>query len=1807
VAVNKNNTEGRAIKSAAIPAISQVDIDPKLFKILSPIKQILESGVLPSLAAQEQVNSKLSQSLSGAITENNLGNYIPSGLTDLSTPPAPTGLAASGALANIMLTWNATSYTNVAYTEIWRAQTDNFSNATLIGTGDGLEYVDNIGSAATRYYWIRYVSKADIKGAFNAVPGVSGTTGTDPAYMLTLLTNKIGYGQFDTAAGVYPVRVVAVLPTLPDALYPVGTQVYLTTDGKMYRNVANAWTASFAAVDMTGQVIAGQIADAALTTAKFAASIEPVTLVTSVPGAKSTSMVFNTTDGKMYRWNGSAYISTVATTDITGTLADAQLAGIAASKITGQLTDAQLAGIAASKMTGSITSTQITDGAISTPKILAGAITTAKIATDAVTANEIAAGTITAIEIAAGAITAGKIAAGSIVSTDIAAGAITAGKIAALSITAAEIAADTITAGQIAAGAISASEIAAGAITADKLFIGSKGAALNDDPACSDITAWTGTGITVETVSDGKVGNTVLRSPTNIPRDVVAIKKFPIDPNKTYRIHAWARKNVAANGTLYIGAHLVDSAGSQISGDGSYWSYDAASNVSGSTSWTEYNASIGFGTSKPFPANGRALAPIALLNYSGTAGYMEIQDFRIEEVLPGTLIQDGAITTNKIVANAITAGKIAVGTITANELAAGAITAGKIATGAIIAGDGVIGNLAIGTAHMIDGTITNAKIGALAVDDAKIASLSAAKLTTGYLDAARINVGSLSGDKITVNSLNGDRITANSIVASQINANGLSIKDPAGNVILQAGSGLGFNARFGGNTTNLPADNATSGKSLVKPLNQWNLSSQVITTVSDGKIGSEVLRLAGGLGYSNAGVFYPIDRTKIYRTRFWARPSADNASGVLYFCLQQFTNSTGTTTAINGGRSPYKPSGWSRAMHIGTYGDTWGEYTFTWTDADWQSDMRYVRPEFLDNYPSAAGYWEIQDFTFEEVTEAVDAKTTATQALSDATTKAEAARVAAINAAAAAADAKVAAAKVASDAYADGKVTAEEQRAINDATAKANAAQTAAINAAAADATAKTNLVDIVARQSGNLIKNGNSEGVNPTGAEAHSIGTGTARNGTKMRLLTNWTGGVISGFRWVYWTNGDGIGGERLPCSAGDTYHFEVWARCYVTPVTIVLNFSWRNSAGTEISNTLTYPTTTTTYEKYSSTAVAPAGATSFVMVTGVQNQPNATEVYFDDAYLERKQQAAIDAQSSANTAQTTAVSAAGVSLVPTGSTMTIVGNTATKTGGIVDSWTAGFYSKDSYTGGAYVSFVVDSLGQYMIGLNSITDRDLSSYESLDYCLYVVNTRLHRYVSGAYLDLDTNIAIGDVLSITYDGITMLFRVNGAVIPAATLVVTITNPLFIDASFHTIGASVKNIQFGAMTSLNDPSVKNPQTWANVVNTTVVGSTITSLVAGWGSSNAQSIKPLGTGTAYVRATVSVGQDQIIGLSLNPTADNNYYSINYAAYANSGSFSVYNGSSSIGTFGACVVGDTIEVIYNGITVKYFVNGHERYSQAAAAGLVFYAKVAFSTAGQQFTNVQSGSSVNFADSTINNSYSLSKSANSILSATVSMSAVAGAGFVAGSLTWNSTGGWVSGSGVAMTPGGLVGYAGSATPTFSLNATTGALTLSGSILAAGLDVGTAGNIRGGQTAYDTGTGFYLGYSGAAHKFSIGIAGGVGIRWNGTSLVIKQAPFTLAALSDWTGTLANSTQATTTRTATPTGGDSPYTYNWMVENDPDTIPFTLTNKTSATVTVSVIGVNNFASATLTCMVFDVNGRVGVTSCALAKTVGTPP
>lgn len=300
-------------------------------KDLPAVPQGLDDGMRRLLASmREHIRN-----FRGYSGDKNTAAVTPSTATSLSTivgppdytaPPTPTGVSVVAGLSYLFFQTDAPSFTvghgydrTIVYGAKWPtgSPAPTFSSAVQIHS-----FIGPVGSYPT-------------------------DTGTRWAIWLTWRTND------------------AVESTAPEG----GTNGHVITTGLI------------ASTDLGPLVVqAGNLAAGAIDATKFVAAIEPITLYTSgsLPTTKSTSTIFY--GGKLYRWNGTAYVTTVPTTDLSG----------------------------------SITSTQIADGSITTPKLFAGSVTTSILAAHAVTANEIAANTITANELAAASVTAVKIAANAI-------------------------------------------------------------------------------------------------------------------------------------------------------------------------------------------------------------------------------------------------------------------------------------------------------------------------------------------------------------------------------------------------------------------------------------------------------------------------------------------------------------------------------------------------------------------------------------------------------------------------------------------------------------------------------------------------------------------------------------------------------------------------------------------------------------------------------------------------------------------------------------------------------------------------------------------------------------------------------------------------------------------------------------------------------------------------------------------------------------------------------------------------------------------------------------------------------------------------------------------------------------------------------------------------------------------------------------------------------------------------------------------------------------------------------------------------
>ena len=170
--------------------------------------------------------------IDGGLAGVGTGGFLTSPPRNLTKPPKVTGLTANGALASIFVSWHNPSFSNYAYTELWRSNLDDIGQAVLIASTAVESYTDNVGSAATKYYWARAVSDQGVKGDFNAVNGVKGTTSLDPEYVKQILTSI----TWKPNTTYYPFQYVR--PTVENGFQ------YAAVDGGKSGNIEPTWPLS---------------------------------------------------------------------------------------------------------------------------------------------------------------------------------------------------------------------------------------------------------------------------------------------------------------------------------------------------------------------------------------------------------------------------------------------------------------------------------------------------------------------------------------------------------------------------------------------------------------------------------------------------------------------------------------------------------------------------------------------------------------------------------------------------------------------------------------------------------------------------------------------------------------------------------------------------------------------------------------------------------------------------------------------------------------------------------------------------------------------------------------------------------------------------------------------------------------------------------------------------------------------------------------------------------------------------------------------------------------------------------------------------------------------------------------------------------------------------------------------------------------------------------------------------------------------------------------------------------------------------
>lgn len=160
---------------------------------------------------------------------------------------------------------------------------------------------------------------------------------------------------------------------------------------------------------------------------------------------------------------------------------------------------------------------------------------------------------------------------------------------------------------------------------------------------------------------------------------------------------------------------------------------------------------------------------------------------------------------------------------------------------------------------------------------------------------------------------------------------------------------------------------AAKADSMVPTIDSTNWGGANLLTNVAGPVGNVVRRSTGNINVLEFGGFLPIDRTRVYRARFYARAAA-GTNGRLYHCLRQFSSANGSIANLqNGGRINYDPS--YQAPHT-----EWRPYESIWQSDHWEAAATYFHPDLLLNYEGTTGYWEIQDYKLQDITEFITAK-----------------------------------------------------------------------------------------------------------------------------------------------------------------------------------------------------------------------------------------------------------------------------------------------------------------------------------------------------------------------------------------------------------------------------------------------------------------------------------------------------------------------------------------------------------------------------------------------------------------------------------------------------------------------------------------------------------------------------------------------------------------------------------------------------------------------------------------------------------------
>ena len=528
--------------------------------------------------------------LTGKVSDQITGTIILQG--DQTAPAVASTITATGGIQQIKLNWENPSDSDLAFIEIFENTTNNQGTSTLVvQTLADQHTITGLANDTTKYYWLRCADRSGNRSGFS--PSVSATT-------LKIGLDDLNQGVIDqfAAGDAFGIQPVGTLVGVVGE--HIGQIKFLTTTQTLYVWTGTEWT--------TELYTASNVDPGAITAASFAAGIEPISAVTSLPsptGYTGPNIVFLTTDKKLYRYDSAVpeFTTLVTTADISGTLGENLFSdtlrpiervttlpttGLVTGRVVMLTTDSKLYRYTGSAWTSSIAAADLTDQlnlatqasgllpvanaaaglvngnvSINSDGTLSGAgagqatlggLGAGQVATlDVITETYIGDNAISTAKIQANAITANEILAGQIIAAKLAVGSVTANAIAANSISTAALQAGAVTADSLAVGAVVADKISANAVTVTKLAANSVNA---DKIIAGSITA---AELNVSNIfADNAVIGAIQASSITTSAVVSAIGNFEFIQSANIQSNAITAGKLAASNVVTNSAQISD-------------------------------------------------------------------------------------------------------------------------------------------------------------------------------------------------------------------------------------------------------------------------------------------------------------------------------------------------------------------------------------------------------------------------------------------------------------------------------------------------------------------------------------------------------------------------------------------------------------------------------------------------------------------------------------------------------------------------------------------------------------------------------------------------------------------------------------------------------------------------------------------------------------------------------------------------------------------------------------------------------------------------------------------------------------------------------------------------------------------------------------------------------------------------------------------------------------------------------------------------------------------------------------------------